>query len=88
MTFDSDVEWNGGRLSVWVTIDAGRILCQASRDAIHCLAIYNDAVTWEIERYKSDILERLKPAFVAKIAAGNLVDDGPIRVARLNPGDV
>jgi hypothetical protein len=34
---------------------------------IHSIPIYSDAIGWEIERYKADIFERLKPKLLADL---------------------
>jgi hypothetical protein len=88
ITFDSDINWDGKRLTMWATTHAGRILCEAHRDIIHCLSIYNDAIGWEIDRCKFDIMERLKPAFFAKISAKDKVSNGAIVFVRLDPEDL
>jgi hypothetical protein len=43
------------------------------------LPIYNDAIGWEIERYKADIFERLKPKLLADLNV-----DANERVGRLS----
>jgi hypothetical protein len=88
MTFDSEIHWDGEQLTVWAATHAGRVLCEARRDTIHCLSIYNDVVSWEIDRYKCDIIERLKHGFFTKISAGGIISDGALLIARLDPEDL
>jgi hypothetical protein len=42
-----------------------RIHIRLSREMIHSIPIYNDAIGWEIERHKADIFERMKPDLLA-----------------------
>jgi hypothetical protein len=63
LAFESEIEWSDElqTLSGWTTVNGNRIRVDIPRQLIHTLPIYNDAVGWEIERFKLDILERLKP---------------------------
>jgi hypothetical protein len=38
------------------------------RDLIHTIPIYNDAIESEIERFKDDIIEKLKPILLVQAA--------------------
>jgi hypothetical protein len=67
---EREIEWNGRELSITVRTDIGSVLCTIPRDTIHSIPIYNDAVSWEIERNKADIFERLKSALSNKINLG------------------
>jgi hypothetical protein len=58
--FESDIQWDGTTLSRWAVVEGQRVQLNASREMIHRLPLYNDAVGWEIERHKNDIFERLK----------------------------
>jgi hypothetical protein len=40
---------------------------EVPRDTIHTLSLYNDAIEREIDRDRRDMIERLRPALVAKI---------------------
>jgi hypothetical protein len=64
---EKEIGWDGQELSVTIQTDTGSVLCTIPRDTIHRIPIYNDAVGWEIERNKADILERLKSAVSNKI---------------------
>lgn len=56
------VEWDGRALIGWVSVDGALTKVTADRDTIHCYAAgFNDAVTWEIERHREHIFERLIP---------------------------
>lgn len=70
--FEDVIEWDGNSLSVWAVTHRGRVLCEVPRDTIHTLSIYNDAIGREIQRDRRDILERLQPALIAKIAQATL----------------
>ena len=67
MTAETEIQWDGDTLSRWVILDGRRVLLSASRDMIHSLSFYNDAVSWEIERHKVDIFERLRPLLLAAL---------------------
>jgi hypothetical protein len=70
---EMEIEWDGQELLITIQTDTGSVLCTVPRDTIHGISIYNDAVGWEIERYKADIFDRLKRAVSNKInlAANN-----------------
>lgn len=58
------VEWCGGILTGWVTVDGTTKKVSANRDIIHQYAAgFSDAVNWEIERHKIEIFEKLIPFF-------------------------
>jgi hypothetical protein len=58
--------WTGDNLVGWLSIDGALTKVTASRDAIHRHAPgYNDAISWELERFSADIFEKLKPYFLA-----------------------
>lgn len=61
-TKSTSIEWDGGALIGWVTIDGAPTKVRADRDTIHRYAAgFNDAVTWEIERHRAIIFEKLVP---------------------------
>ena len=68
--FESDIKWcaKTQALSGWTTVNGTRVHVSIPRDMIHGIPIYNDAAEWEIERNKSDIIDRLKPYLVAQTA--------------------
>jgi hypothetical protein len=70
LAFESEVEWceETQTLSGWTTVNGRRVRVDIPRHLIHTLPVYNDAVGWEIERFKLDILERLKPQLFARAA--------------------
>ena len=88
MKFQPEIDWDGEKLSAWAQTDSGRILCEAPRNAIHCLSSYNDVVSWEINRFRGEIMEHLKPVFAAKIAGGDILHSNGIRLARLRPDEL
>ena len=67
--FDPEIRWNGEALSRWATVDGRRLVISLTRDIIHSIPIYNDAIGWEIERYGFDIFERSKPQLLASLSA-------------------
>ena len=67
--FDSALKWNPQTqtLSGWTEIKGARVFVCVPRELIHSkLPIYNDAVGWEIDRFKNDIVERLIPYMLEK----------------------
>jgi hypothetical protein len=59
------VDWDGQALVGWVTIDGRLTKVRATRDMIHSHATgFNDAITWEIVRYRAEIFEKLTPLLV------------------------
>ena len=67
MEFEPKIEWDGTSLSRWAVIGGNRIQVHLTREMIYSIPIYNDAIGWEIERYKADIFERLKPKILANL---------------------
>lgn len=65
--FEPEIEWDGTSLSRWAVSRGNRIHIRLPREMIHSIPIYNDAIGWEIERYKADIFERLKPKLLADL---------------------
>ena len=61
--FESGIRWceETQTLTGWVEVNGRNTFVTIPRDMIHTVSIYNDAVGWEIERFKLDIVERLKP---------------------------
>ena len=56
------IEWDGQALVGWVSIDGAATMLRADRETIHTHAAgFNDAVSWEIERHRFEIFEKLKP---------------------------
>jgi len=50
-------------------VNGERKLVSIPREMIHArLSVYNDALEWEIERFKDDILDRLKPHLLQEAA--------------------
>jgi hypothetical protein len=61
------VEWDGNVLTGWVTINGIPTRMSADRDTIHREARgFNDALTWEIDRHRVEIFEKLMPFFRAR----------------------
>jgi hypothetical protein len=61
----SEVEWDGDALVGWVSIGGAATKVRVDRETIHCHAAgFNDAVTWEIERHRVEIFEKLMPLLV------------------------
>jgi hypothetical protein len=58
------IEWDGNELSGWITIGGAPTNVSADRDTIHAHAPgFNDALTWEIDRHRVGIFEKLSPFF-------------------------
>ena len=58
------IEWDGNELSGWVMINGAPTKVSADRDTIHAHAPgFNDALTWEINRHRVEIFEKLVPFF-------------------------
>lgn len=54
----------------WTSVQGQPVFLRIPRQMIHDrLAIYNDAVGWEIERFKHDIVERLASEPLSREAA-------------------
>ena len=61
--FDGDLRWNHDtqELAGWVEVNGERVFVRVPRDLIHTkLPVYSDAVEWEIDRFKDDIVRRLQ----------------------------
>ena len=58
------IEWNGNALSGWVIVNGAPTKFSADRETIHAHAPgFNDALTWEIDRHRAEIFEKLLPYF-------------------------
>ena len=58
------IEWNGTELSGWIMINGAPTKVSADRDIIHTYARgFDDALTWEINRHRVEIFEKLVPFF-------------------------
>ena len=58
------IEWNGAELSGWIMINGAPTKVSADRDTIHTHARgFDDALTWEINRHRVEIFEKLVPFF-------------------------
>jgi hypothetical protein len=68
---ENEIHWDGERLSVWAVTPKHRILCEIPRDTIHHIRLYSDAITREIARDREEIIDRLRPYVIAKVAAAN-----------------
>jgi hypothetical protein len=56
------VEWDGEALVGWVTIGGVPTKVRADRETIRRNAPgFNDVVTWEIERHRVEIFQKLTP---------------------------
>jgi hypothetical protein len=53
-------------LEGWAELGGRKIYIRIPREMVHSLSIYNDAVSWEIERFKDDIVQRLAPSLLQK----------------------
>lgn len=58
------IEWDGSELSGWIMMGGVPTKVSADRDTIHTHAPgFNDALTWEINRHRVEIFEKLSPFF-------------------------
>lgn len=58
------IEWNGNELSGWIMINGAPTKVSADRDTIHTHAEgFSDALSWEINRHRVEIFEKLVPFF-------------------------
>jgi hypothetical protein len=58
------IEWDGSELSGWIMMGGVSTKVSADRDTIHAHAPgFNDALTWEINRHRVEIFEKLSPFF-------------------------
>jgi hypothetical protein len=58
------IEWDGNVLTGWVIINGVPTKFSADRDTIHRHAAgFSDALTWEIDRHRLEIFEKLVPFF-------------------------
>ena len=58
------IEWDGNALSGWVNFDGTPTKVSADRETIHAYVPgYGDALTWEIDRHRVEIFEKLLPLF-------------------------
>jgi hypothetical protein len=56
------IEWDGKVLTGWITVDGKPIKVSADRETIHkCAPGWDDALTWEIERHREEIFDKLAP---------------------------
>ena len=61
------IEWDGNVLSGWITIEGKPTKFSADRETIHQHAPgWNDALTWEIDRHREEIFDKLMPFFKAQ----------------------
>lgn len=59
-----DVEWTGTELVGCLKKEGQLVQFSADREAIHQHAAgFSDVLTWEIERFKNEIFEKLIPYF-------------------------
>lgn len=68
---DDDIHWDGDQLGVWATAGEKRIFCAIPRETIHSIPTFNDALTREIARDRSEIVDRLRPSILAKMAGSD-----------------
>jgi hypothetical protein len=58
------IEWDGKVLTAWLVVNGVVTKVTADRATIHaCAAGFSDALTWEIDRFRTEILEKLLPFF-------------------------
>jgi len=61
------VEWDGNTLAGWIIINGKAQKFTADRDTIHKYAPgFSDALSWEMDRHRSEIFEKLVPYLTGK----------------------
>jgi hypothetical protein len=76
ISFENLVHWERECVVVWASTEHGRVECKIPRDTIHCIPRYRDSISREISRDRNEIVDRLRPILMAKVAAG--AEDGTI----------
>jgi hypothetical protein len=62
--YTQTIEWNGKALTGWVIVNGAPTKVSADRETIHAhVPGFNDALTWEIDRHRAEIFEKLLPYF-------------------------
>jgi len=62
----NQARWNGNSIVGRLMLNGVETEVAADRETVHRHAPgYSDAITWELERFAEDILDRLKPYFEA-----------------------
>ena len=79
---EDEVLWDGKNLTVWAVTNRGRIRCEILRETIHEIPTFSDAITREIDRDRREIVDRLRPFLLAKVA------ESTESVIRLLPSDL
>lgn len=79
---EKEIGWDGEHLSVWAITPKSRVRCDIPRETIHSIWLYSDALSREIARDREEIIERIRPSVIAKVAAAA----GPS--VRLQPSDL
>ena len=60
------VVWDGEQLSGWLMIEGVPVKCTADLATIHSLTQFNDVLSWEIDRFRVEIFEKLSPLLVER----------------------
>lgn len=66
---DQAAQWRGDtqKLEGWTEVRGRKVYVCIPREMIHSLPMYNDALEWEIEWLKNDILHRLDPCILKQV---------------------
>jgi hypothetical protein len=65
---ENEATWDGHSIWIWAVTARGRIKCQIPRSTIHAMPPFEDAITREIARDTMEIIDRLRPILLNKIA--------------------
>ena len=79
---EKEIHWDGEHLSVWAVTPQSRVLCKIPRETIHHVRLYSDMIAREIARDREEIIERLRPSVIAKVATSRSPS------VRLQPSDL
>lgn len=67
------VEWDGNTLTGWIMVEGSPTKVAADREAIHKHAPgFSDALTWEIDRFREEIFDKLLPFFRVQCVPASL----------------
>lgn len=82
LDLEPEIAWDGAVLSVWARTARGRIRCEIPRATIHAVPPFDDALGREIARDRVEIINRMRPTLLRKVAATDSV------VIRVNLDDL
>jgi|UPI0004828572 hypothetical protein len=66
-----EVVWDGRALLVPAAVPSGQAICRIPRETVHVLRLYSDALGREINLERRNIVEKLAPFLMTKLARAN-----------------